>query len=506
MTAVSATSSLKTDLEDFADRYFTMSPSDSCLVTTLKVASYATLICPLLVLALKAALYCTGSRRLSRGVVQQPRVDIQAVLNRTPPFAGYRIGQGTPYPNTNLTKVSIRPANLFFDTLLGSDRTTMPGSSERFAFRMPHARIRENLFATPPATVVSFSANGVAGHIGSAPVRDLGDLYGRATCRVSVRELQQIVDSQKIYVSYPLPLRFYQALKEATLRDNMVVWPGNARVRDLPGRYCRALVAGASNQFADYGFASRVDCERLLDMTVYELGALVVKSEDYILFLDTNGKIRERRPGEQDAFRLINACGIRPGHSASAPAIPHRTILTQTFKTALAAAEKDFVVFPAVGMGVWGGDPDLYWRAFLDAVVASGGPFEQIFVNPGHQRTRSGRYAGGTGNEFQTILDEYRAHYPNNTNLSKIANLLDRKTDLLQLAHQLKIAYPNKIVSLFNASDPDVTSGNHVGEYVNNLDHPPTTEENFTAQGTNGLCFEGITGVHEDPRRLIQVG
>jgi hypothetical protein len=162
-------------------------------------------------------------------------------------------------------------------------------------------------------------------------------------------------------------------------------------------------------------------------------------------------------------------------------------------------------------MGVWGGDPDLYWRAFLAAVIRGGAPFERIFVNPGHQTTRTGGpFNGYSGEEFQIILDETirRCEASGDhlavANLRKIVNLFDRKTDVVHLSSQLKAAYPDRIVSLFNASDPDVTLGNHVGEYVNRLGGAPTTEENYTALGTNGLCFEGITGVHADPLRVVQ--
>jgi hypothetical protein len=134
---------------------------------------------------------------------------------------------------------------------------------------------------------------------------------------------------------------------------------------------------------------------------------------------------------------------------------------------------------------------------------------EQIFVNPGHQPTSYGRYQGCKGEEFKSILDEYRKHYAKDpkalANLNKIINVFEKKTDVVQFARLLKKAYPDKTVSLFNASDPDVTLGNHVGEYVNNLDHCSTTEENYTALGTNGLCFEGITGVHNDSSRVVAV-
>jgi hypothetical protein len=61
------------------------------------------------------------------------------------------------------------------------------------------------------------------------------------------------------------------------------------------------------------------------------------------------------------------------------------------------------------------------------------------------------------------------------------------------------------MVSIFNASDPDVTLGNHVTEYMNNRPHgAPTTEEHYSMMGTNGLCFESITDVHRHPERIIQ--
>jgi hypothetical protein len=116
--------------------------------------------------------------------------------------------------------------------------------------------------------------------------------------------------------------------------------------------------------------------------------------------------------------------------------------------------------------------------------------------------TTDGPYRGYRGEEFAQILDEYQIRYPRNLNLRKIANLFDQKTDLLLLARNLKKACPERIVSLFNASDPDVTLGSHVGEYVNNIGHSPTTEENFAAAGTSGLGFEDITGVLADPTRI----
>jgi hypothetical protein len=46
----------------------------------------------------------------------------------------------------------------------------------------------------------------------------------------------------------------------------------------------------------------------------------------------------------------------------------------------------------------------------------------------------------------------------------------------------------------------------HVGEYTNNCPHrASTTEEHYTAVGSNGLCFETITGVHKDPEHVVSM-
>jgi hypothetical protein len=232
---------------------------------------------------------------------------------------------------------------------------------------------------------------------------------------------------------------------------------------------------------------------------------MVVKTEDYRLFADGDGKIIKRSRGENDAFCVINACGIRAINAEDTPKDFNQQIMTETFKAALRAAQSGLVIFPAVGMGVWRGDPKLYWTAFLDAVLSSSDDIEQIFVNPRHQKSKSGEH----GNEFQVILDEYIRNNKDNDKatqkLRKIFNLYDSQKDVLQLAHQLKKAYPHLIISLFNASDPDVTLGFHVGQYVNNLCHTFTTEENYAAAGTSPIKFEGITRVHHSIDRLVQI-
>lgn len=502
---------------NFIEGYFDLTNA-SAIETALKVISYATLIIPAAMLLAKAFLRCCAP--LPIATIQVPQIpgvplEIQEVLDQTLAFEGYFIGQGTPYEGTNLTAATVRPANLLYGAMrlrgwaLGGE--TMPGSGELFTFLDPHSQIRNRIFEDNPDDVLDVSARWADGRIGNMRI-NMTDLYGDQICRISCGEIQEILNSQKIYTAPLLPLPFYRALKQAMREDHIVTLPGNdahpVKLSALQNPHCRQLIDGVRNHFADYGFSCREACEELLDLTLYQLGSLVVKTENYLLLVDANGKIRERHPGEADMIRLINACGIRGIHATPPTEIDNRMIMGQAFRTALIAAENGFVAFPAVGMGIWGGDPNLYWRAFLDAVIQAGAPLEKIFVNPRHQITPRGPYTGQNGGEFQTILNEYRTQYANNAqalaNLDKIINLYERQTDVLQLSQQLKRAYPDRIVSLFNASDPDVTLGNHVGEYVNNLNHANTTEENYTALGTNGLCFEGITGVHEDERRLIQ--
>ncbi len=485
-------------------------------------------------LALALLLYCRpaiGFAALSAYVVSQTismKQPDDPVIAAAPQFNGYKLGKGTSYRDTPLMSLSIRPANLFYRALLGSNAEVLPESGELFAFRLPHEKIRKQILSADPAQTISFSAVGVPAKIypkvyhkvyqgaKGDPVllKDLGDILGGGVYRMSYGELQSTLASQKIYTSPILPLPFYKALKAALIRDRVTVLPGSGKepvkVSAISSPYAKALIKRAFSHPAEYGFKGAAHAKSLLDLTLYQVGALVVKSEDYRVFLDEEGKLLERHIGDPDAIRLINACGIRGIHVTPETGISNRTIMQQAFKTALAAAEKDIVIFPAVGMGVWAGDPGLYWRAFLDAVAMCAGPIEKIYVNPGHQPTPYGRYTGCKGEEFRTILSEYRARFKDDAaisaNLAKITNLYDRKTDVVQLARLLKRSYPDKTVSLFNASDPDVTLGNHVGEYVNSLNgNCTTTEENYTALGTNGLCFETITGVHEDPSRVVSI-
>lgn len=452
----------------------------------------------------------------------------QDAFYATNAFSGYRLSSGAV-----LTSMPVRPANLFMSALFEGTAidTTKPGSREDFAFTVPHEDVRayfDKKYAETPDGIVAFSAQGKTASYPTYPLslltRLLGGkmpesvppiqleaVYGGNTYRMSYREIHDTLESQKIYTSALLPVMFYRGLKTAMMQDEIVMLPGNdfmpKLLKNMGGNVGKFLKLVGQNPLA-YGFEDIKDFENLLNLTIYQIGSMVVKIEDYRIFMDGKGKIIERQPGAQDQIRLINACGIRGFHSPFTPEKYNLDIMTENYKAALKAAGSGIVVFPAVGMGVWAGDPGIYWRAFLDAVVASDDTFDMICVNPGHQSTRDGKFEGCRGGEFQYLLNEYREIVHDDPvalkKLSKIANLYQTRKDIVQLAHNLKKAYPEKSVSLFNASDPDVTLGYHVGEYVNHLGHAPTTEENYTAMGTNGLCFEGITGIHSNPSRIIQ--
>ncbi len=449
-----------------------------------------------------------------------------SILASCPEFKEYRIGQGTSFEG-GISGLSIRPANLLFASL--GVETTMPGSSSLFSFINP-GMVRDQIQRAHPDLVVEVSAvgkkcrqHGSRGQVlhENAP---LESLFGTNTCRISYQELQDTLRSQKIYCSAMLPKEIYQGLKQALLEDHVVTLPGKdatpCKLKDLPGRACQAFIASLPK--SSFFTSVLTQLPGFLDLSIYQLGAMVVKTEDYYLLTDGNGQLFSRQVGDQDVIRLINACGIR-GIAATSGDINTR-IMQSTFEAALYAATGGFVVFPAVGMGVWRGGPEVYWPAFLAAVESSkADDLETIFVNPRHQRTTFGPYQGSDGSELAVLLAERIQHLSVSIestgdaalkmrnqkslkNLQKIVNLYENKTDLLQLAYQLKRGFPEATVSIFNASDPDVTLGNHVTEYSNNCPHPaPTTEEHYSMMGTNGLCFESITGVHEDPNRIIQV-
>ena len=472
----------------------------------------------------------------NKGTISESSLD--KVIQQSPDFQNYEIK--CEHSKLVLTGVNIRPANLFFEKLFEGREgisTTMPGG-QLFRFTNPNSKTEsikethENIRAycknkanTTPDEIVSFSAKGKSGLIkftrNDKPISipNLTTIYGENIYEITRKEIQETLESQRIYTSHLLPLPFYKGLKQAMEQDNLVILPGNENNLHLLSD-CRAQDNAIGNFLKTveknpilYGFKNdskdSFSFKQMLKMTIYQIGAMVVKSEDYRIFMDHEGKIFDRKPNQNDAICLINACGIRGISVSKTPQEFNKQIMTETFKVSLKAAGEGVVIFPAVGMGVWRGDPNLYWRAFLDAVVASDVSLTKIYVNPRHQKTATGDFTGSSGEEFEQILNEYKQKniQVNLDKLNKICNLYDTPKDVLQLAYNVKKAFPDQKVSVFNASDPDVTLGNHVGEYTNNWPHIMTTEENYTAIGTNGLCFEGITGIHDkadEGRRLIQ--
>lgn len=496
--------------------------------TSLKVLAFATLfflsVATLgLWLVPFFALSSLSSRVEKKGKDTYSSLDaaVKGIVENSPPFKGYAIqmDEGSPYRGATLTSVAFRPANIFLQKLFtGTEIThTLPGSGKLFAFNKDHRKIGQKLrtmIDLDPDRVIEVSARGFEAAVllpGGKRQADLSALFGEGTYRISMKEVGNILDNQKIFTSSRMPLKFYMMLKLILRAGGFVTLPGTdlapCKLKDIAGDEPQRLLNKIRVNPSQYGIDSEEQLEWLLNKTLYQLGSLVVKTEDYHCFLDGDGKIRERNAGETPPIRLISACGIRG--ILHTPDEDNLSIMQDAFTTALVAAEKDYVAFPAVGMGVWRGDPDLYWSAFLEAVASSAGPIEQIFVNPRHQQSAIGKFKGCSGEEFALLLDQFLEKYRDDegklANLKKVISLYEDQQDLVQLALNLKQAFPEKTVSLFNASDPDVTLGNHVGEYVNNVPHTFTTEENYTAMGTNGLCFENITGVLSDALRIFQV-
>lgn len=445
----------------------------------------------------------------------------QQVLEETPVFNNYKVGDS----DFVLTGFTIRPSHLLMDALFKhrdanntlSSMVTLPQSGQLFKFYNPEY-VRDTINQANPDNVLVVSAKGVKAEVydhngKKTEINDLSNFYGEQSFQISMKELQETLQSQHIYTSPLLPLPFYKGLKLAMKEDKMVILPGYdgkpLPLKNISESHVKEFLLQVEKDPKAYGFQTHEDFKSLLDLTIYEIGSMVVKVEDFRILTNGKGEILPRQVGEKDAFCLINACGIRGFHSTHTPKEKLKEIMTETFRTSFVAAKDGMIVFPAIGMGVWRGDPDLYWRSFLDACVAEGKNFDAIFVNPNHQKTIGGKYNGQTGKEFQIILDEYIAHAKDDPQalnvLMKIKNLQTSGQDVVQLSYQLRKAFPDKNVSLFNASDPDVTLGYHVGEYVNNCPHTNTTEENYTAMGTNWLCFEEITQVQKSKNRLHQV-
>ncbi len=507
-----------------------------------------------------------------RRTAQVPSIPFDAtLLENVSVFEDYKIQLPNGYQDkeVRLTGLFHRPATLFFETLLkGTDFAfTRPGEGDEFCFysvtewnkiknikekwvetiiqedgstrtlecsgvkqpathlSAPHQKIREFLSQKAkdtPDEFVEFCAKGVESKINTGekiiPIKDLGEILGNNTYRISYKEIWETVESQKIYTSALLPKVFYQGLKQALLDDQVTELPeDNPTLQSIKEgknksptktKRCQIFLNEVATRPLEYGFKSVTGFRLFMSLTLYQIGSMVVKTEIYHVFSDRDGKILERHPGQQDRIRLVNLCGLRPQGTTHHFSEINRQNMTELYKTALIAVESGVVIVPAVALGAWKGDPELYWKAFLDAVLERSDHLEHILVNPSHKEAPdSSKYKGKKGEEFAEILTEYRHNLSDKPEklkkLDKIFNLLPYKCDGFQLAR--KLTGPDKIPSLINAGDPDGTLGHLVGQYTNNWPHTKaTTDEHGAALGSTCLCFEGITGVHQDPTRVIQ--
>lgn len=452
-------------------------------------------------------------------------IDHAKILEITPKFQkyGFRVN-----PNVHLTDLDVRPNNLFYSALFGNQFTTKHHWETYFLeFNEPLNEIKSYIFSLPDTQVISVSAKGCRANLynknsGGNAVKevDLSTYLGTKTCEISVKEIKEMLNSQRIFVSKLIPKKFYLGLKEVIDQQK---WSGiggrdnNPRiVSDLAKRPAfKKFFENVKSDPSKYGFVNdgvMLPFSQVLHLSVFQIGAMVVKSDDYHCLIGEGFEIRDRKVGQKDALMQISASGIRGFfNSLQTPENANHQldykIMMHTFQTMIKAAGKNaHLIMPALGMGVWRGLPEIYWNSFLDAVAKSGSDLETIFVNPRHQTTTQGLYQGSAGEEFAKILEEYKKRYPQNANLNKIVNLYNEESDLLLLAQNLKAAHPQHTVALVNASDPEVTLGVvGPGEYANDLCHAQTTEENFAVAAAT-LGFEELTGVLKDPKRVLVGG
>ena len=442
---------------------------------------------------------------------------LQDVIASAPQFHGYSFGKDL---SVKLTDLYIRPANLFFEAL--GLKTTMPGSGKLFKFMKPLDQVRDFIETAPNEKVISITAKGKQSKVEGKGVVNLEDYLGNNTYRLSIGEIKEMLQSQKVYVSPLISKKFYLALKQAMDKDEMCILPGHdhhpvtlgALSKSAEHPSVQECLNSASKNPSAYGFVNNgkmLSFEALSSLTIYQIGAMIVKTEDYHSFVQDGYEISERNVGDKDQIHLISACGIR-GFFRSQHIKGNSNheidmlIMKETLKTAMhSIGDGGYFVLPAIGMGVWRGTPEVYWTSFFDAVAQSKIDLSKILVSPGHQTTRNGKYRGYQGEEFGLMLRDYQKRFPDNKNLARVENLYSKKTDVLLCAKKLKLQFPDKIVGLLNASDPDVTLGYHVGEYVNNISHPSTTEENYGAAGSSCLNFEKMTRVLQNGARVIQM-
>lgn len=560
-------------------------------------------------------------------------------LWKTPSFQGYEIKlpDGHPCKGAGLLSTSVRPVNLLSQEIFRDTKIALIPPSPRnlfsylvgpspFTFNRPATQVAQFIkesAAFSPHEVISISAKDVQGKMNGVAIADLREIFGSNTYELSRQEILNIASSLTIHASRFLPLPFYTALEEALLNDGIVELP-SIDLRDVRSLHTQLLLRRVKRDPLLYGFQGKDHFEKFCQLSLAQIGALVVKTEHFYPLVDGDGKILsrtvkcasqcvdieslrqfhrhtlshssrrqiaqfyttlesfliedglaelppieghddlalhtsrflktvERSPSSYgfqglihfqqfrklsldqirqlvlhtypedsshdkplinqghlpDAIQLVNMCGLKDSHLRAISDDCQQMILRAAFKTALIACEQGMTLFPAVGLADGTGNPDLYWRAFLDAVKDTPTHLDWIGVNPEHSPTLYGIYKGSTGQEFQTILSEYikEAKATKNSsaiaNLGKISNLYSQRKDLLQLARELKKVYPRTRLSLINGSNPDALLGNRIGAQVNQITRQCTdSEANYTALGTKFLASKTLS--RQFPSRCIQ--
>ncbi len=356
--------------------------------------------------------------------------------------------------------------------------------------------------------------------IGSSPYFDFGqtsvaDIQTKLLCgisytdrnvsfEVSADEMTDLLAENHVYLAPPLTIEFYIGLKRAmaakNLRQEFPSCPGGDTIKPIGQiptlQYFARIVKDNPAQF---GLDSAAATLLLDTLTLYQVSSMVVKSHKALLLCDEGYQIRSREAGTKDAFHILSISGIRGFASTQrmANGATHNLqIMTSTFERALRAVGPDNpIIIPAVGMGIWGGSPEVYWQALVDAINnLSPEQCPDIFVNPDHGPTRApSTYSGRKGEEFAGhFYTQIRSELQNKVRIVP-------KKDTLFMAEAIKKAMPDKQVYVVNASDPNCTLGYLIGQYGNNLRDAHTTEEGYAMvtslvltgwEHVNGLLFD----------------
>ncbi len=462
-----------------------------------------------------------------------PSKTLSSAITVTTKFNGYKInvygaeeakkakGITSDPVLTGLTK---RHSNLLLDVVFGEGSTVQPGAGlfkynnyEESRGKLSGLTNVISLQARDEAKSISLSAGSIKKVIGDFSEKAV---FGNESYNIAPDEVREIVNSACVYTSPQLPPKFYYEFKKLLDSYGIRILPTPIKAPSISDLFKRKpefkeLFDQASTNPTAYGFSNVEEINKLKHLNLYQLGAMVVKTEKLKVLVDDKYKLKARKVGEDDSINLISACGIRPDGWDFKYDKTSKEIIKNMFKTVLIAANSQssptnpgLVLLPAIGSGVWAGSDDVagkmagtfYWGAFFEALeeleTSRGLPnISNIAVN-----------ANGKSPRVAEVFAQKLSENAINGLCRKVVNISRDQTDILLLADNYKKANPSHQVFLVNASDPDVTLGQHVGQYVNNLVHASTTEENYAACTTSLLCDEQITQIMQYPERIFGVG